>query len=120
MTDEKAVRDWMESYLKAWSSNDPADIAALFTENARYYTAPFREPWTGPDAIAEGWVDRKDDPGTWDFRWELLALAGDLAFVQGWTIYHPPNALRYSNLWVIRLDGQGRCSEFTEWWMQED
>ena len=23
-----------------------------------------------------------------------------------------------SNLWVIRLDPEGRCAEFAEWWMQ--
>jgi hypothetical protein len=28
----------------------------------------------------------------------------------------PPHT--YSNLWVIRLDADGRCAEFTEWWMQ--
>ena len=21
-------------------------------------------------------------------------------------------------LWVVRLDAEGRCTEFTEWWMQ--
>ena len=36
------------------------------------------------------------------------------------TIYVPylQPPIEYSNLWVIRLDGDGRCSEFTEWWMQ--
>jgi hypothetical protein len=24
----------------------------------------------------------------------------------------------YSNLWVVRLDRDGRCTHFTEWWMQ--
>jgi hypothetical protein len=24
----------------------------------------------------------------------------------------------YSNLWVIVLDADGRCREFTEWWME--
>ena len=25
----------------------------------------------------------------------------------------------YSNLWVIRLEEDGRASEFTEWWMEK-
>jgi hypothetical protein len=38
--------------------------------------------------------------------------------VQGWTQYlDPPRA--YNNLWVIKLDTEGRCTEFTEWWMQQ-
>jgi hypothetical protein len=36
--------------------------------------------------------------------------------VQGETIYRQPPQT-YSNMWVIRLDDSGRCSEFTEWWM---
>jgi hypothetical protein len=37
--------------------------------------------------------------------------------VQGETVYHSLHRT-YSNLWVIRLDQEGRCTEFTEWWMQ--
>ena len=33
-----------------------------------------------------------------------------------WSAATPPST--YSNLWVIRLDAEGRCTEFTEWWMQ--
>jgi hypothetical protein len=41
----------------------------------------------------------------------------EVAVVQGTAVYrHPPRA--YSNLWVIRLDPEGRCAELTEWWMQ--
>jgi hypothetical protein len=49
-----------------------------------------------------------------------VALADDLAFVRGWTDYPKDEPSAYSNLWVIRLDPDGRCSEFTEWWMGAD
>ena len=41
-----------------------------------------------------------------------------VGFVRGWTTYltHPPS--EFSNLWVIRLDRDGRAHEFTEWWME--
>ena len=108
---------WVEAYIRAWTTNDPADISGLFAEDALYYTAPFRDPWRGRDEIIEGWLDRLDQPGTWDFKYEVLAVAGEVAFVRGWTKYvEPPK--EYSNLWVIRLDGDARCSEFTEWWME--
>ena len=111
------VEAWVEGYIEAWRTNDPGDIGALFTDAARYFTAPDREPWTGRDAIVEGWIDRKDEQGQWDFRYELVAECDDLAFVRGWTDYVEPSK-RYSNLWVIRLEEDGRCSEFTEWWME--
>jgi hypothetical protein len=104
----------MNGYLHAWQSNDPAAIGALFAGDARYYTAPFREPWRGRDEIVREWLDRKDDPGTWTFDWDIVAIADDLGIVQGATRY-PTGA--FSNLWLIRLDATGECTEFTEWWM---
>ncbi len=109
---------WVEGYRRAWESNDPDDIRALFTETARYFTAPFRDPWEGHNGIIEGWLERKDHPGEWAFRHEVLATCDDFGFVRGWTDY-PRERERYSNLWVIRLDAHGRCTEFTEWWMKE-
>ncbi len=109
---------WMGGYLTAWESNDPGDIGSLFTEDALYYTAPFREPWRGGEGIVAGWLEHRDEPDEWTFRWEVLAIADDLGLVRGWTTYtDPPTA--YSNLWVIRLADGGRCSEFVEWWMEE-
>lgn len=33
---------WVDGYVRAWASNDPDDIGRLFTDDATYYTAPFR------------------------------------------------------------------------------
>lgn len=116
MTDRTQADDWVRRYVRAWESNDRDDIGGLFTDEARYYTAPHREPWSGRDAIVEGWLGRKDRQGEWSFSWEVVGVDGDLAFVKGLTKYSTlPD---YSNLWVIRLEPDGRASEFTEWWME--
>ena len=115
---EAMVEDWVVGYVRAWESNDPEDIGRLFAEDAVYYTAPDREPWRGRQGIAAGWLERKDEPGSWTFRHETLAIAGDVAFVRGWTRYlEPPSG--FSNLWVVRLGADGQCREFTEWWMEQ-
>ena len=116
--ERERITGWLQRYVNAWETNDPEDVGALFTDDARYYTAPYREPWPGRQAIVEGWLDRKDPPGTWEFNQEVLGTDGDVAFVRGWTEYADGES--YSNLWVIRLDEEGRCSEFIEWWMQEE
>jgi uncharacterized protein (TIGR02246 family) len=115
--DREDVDRWLQGYLRAWESNDPEDIGSLFTDDAKYYTAPHREPWAGRQAIVDGWIGRKDEPGDWTFQSDILAIADDLAFVQGVTGYPNADPSAYSNLWVIRLADDGRCSEFTEWWM---
>ena len=108
----------MERYIRAWGTNGPADIGSLFTEDARYFTAPWREPWKGRDGIVEGWLGRKDEQGDWRFRWEPVASENDVHVVRGRTDYIGRGT--YQNLWVIRLDPDGRCSEFVEWWMKEE
>ena len=66
--------------------------------------------------IVDGWIDRKDEPGDWTFTWQPLVDTPELAIITGTTTYRDP-PLTYSNLWVLRLGHDGRCSEFTEWWM---
>lgn len=117
MVERDDVTRWIEGYERAWASNERGDIEALFTEDARYFTAPYRKPWEGREAIVDGWLHDRDEPGQWRFASDVLAIANDLAFVQGRTEYlvEPPRT--YSNLFVIRFAGDGRASEFTEWFM---
>lgn len=115
--DESVVKNWVDSYIQAWNSNDPAEIGGLFSEDARYFTGPFDEPWKGRQVIVDKWLARKDEPGTTSFRYEVLAVQDNLGVVRGWTEYFQPPA-QYSTLWVIRFDEAGRCTEFTEWWVR--
>ncbi len=110
---------WVGRYVRAWDSNELADIAALFTDDAKYYTAPFRQPWNGREAIVSGWLRHRDEAGDHGFRHEVLGVDGNVGFVRGWTAYPGQEPQSYSNLWVIRLEDEGRASEFTEWWMAD-
>jgi len=116
--DRSTVVDWMERYIRAWNSNNPEDIGGLFHEEGQYYTAPFREPWSGREAIVAEWLERKDEPGTFSFRYEVLAVDGGLGVVRGWTTYFQP-AREYANLWLVTLDDAGRCRKFIEYWMEK-
>ena len=117
--DIKDIEAWMEGYIKAWNSNDPGDIGRLFATDGRYFTAPHRPPWTGREQIVSGWLERKDEPGEFEFRYEILGISQNTGFVRGWTTYHEEPRKKYSNLWVVRLNNQGECEEFTEWWMRD-
>jgi hypothetical protein len=109
---------WVDRYVAAWESNHAGDIGALFTPDARYYPAPFREPWMGHDEIVAQWMAVGDRPGTWNFEYSLDGESGSVAYVRGRTVYADP-PVAYSNLWRITLEPDGRCSEFVEWWMDE-
>ena len=112
-----AVTAWIEAYVRAWNSNDPAEIGALFTDDAVYCTGPFETPWRGRETIVRKWLGRKDEPGSTTFRFEVLAATPEAAIVRGWTNYLKPPR-EFSNIWLVRLEVDGRCREFSEWWMQ--
>ncbi|MFC8681942.1 nuclear transport factor 2 family protein [Microbacterium ureisolvens] len=114
-----AAEDWIVRYIHAWGTNDPDDIRSLFTQDAEYRDGPSTPPWVGHDAIVAGWLDQKDDPGTWTFEHELTAVDGNVAIVRGWTSYPTATAKsrHYDNLMVIRLTAAGRASSFTDWFV---
>ncbi|PCE15469.1 hypothetical protein AUC47_11245 [Microbacterium sp. SZ1] len=110
-----AGEKWTEAYIEAWRSNDPEQIGALFAVDARYLTSPDAEPRVGREAIVAGWLDDLDDPGTWSFEWWIVREDADFVAVEGRTKY--PSERDYLNLWIVRLDAEGRATEFTEWFM---
>lgn len=65
--------------------------------------------------IVTAWLEHQDAPGTWTSQWSVVAVDGDIGVVRCLTTY--PGEVD-DNLWVIRLAGDGRASEFTDWWVQ--
>jgi ketosteroid isomerase-like protein len=115
--DRSDVDGWIARYTAAWTSNEPTDVEALFTEDAEYYTSPVKDPWRGRDEIMRLWIEHGDQPGSWRFTSETIAVDGDLGVVRANTTYQDGPA--YANLWLIRLDDHGRCRSFTEWFMRQ-
>lgn len=77
ITEEHAQR-WVAGYLRAWTSEDPADIEALFADDAESHEWPYATAWVGRPAIVEGWRVRSPwQEGGWTFDWTLLAINGD-------------------------------------------
>lgn len=116
------VAAWLERYLAAWQSYDRAAIADLFAADATQRFKPFEEPVVGREAIVESWLaeDRLDAPGSWEADYEPFAVEGDRAVVTGVTTYFEDGAvsLVYDNVFTLRFGDDGRCSEFTEWFMK--
>lgn len=110
-----AGADWVAQYVAAWESNDPEQIGALFSDDAVYLTAPDAEPRRGREQIVAGWLEDRDEPGTWSFDWKILHEDDGFVVVQGRTEY--PEEKDYLNLWIIQLDPDGRATEYTEWYM---
>ncbi len=110
---------WMDGYIAAWSSNDPVQIASLFSSDAVYDPQTADGEIHGADEISAWWREIGDDSDNWDFEWMPLVETDDVAIITGKTRYFEPPA-SYRNLWVIHFDEDGRCRDFTEWYIEED
>jgi hypothetical protein len=117
MDERKPLAEWIAGYVRAWNSNEPDDIGALFTDDAEYRTRPYLDPWRGRLEIVDRWLEIKDEPGVADFTWDTVVDTPEVSVIEGTTVYRDPPET-YSNLWVIRLESDGRCRSFTEWWMK--
>ena len=123
--DRAGFEDWLRRYFDAWASNDPQDVADLFTEDAIYSPFPWpREDrhWRGRDVIVKQWLAHGDSKRPWRFEHQILAVEGDAAVIEGWTDYDPtdeePLGDAYANVWLVRFAPDGRAREFVEWWIQ--
>jgi hypothetical protein len=110
---------WMDGYVLAWSSNETDHIKALFTEDAVYDPQTADGEWEGIDEIVARWQEIDDNEDNWDFEWLPVVEADEIAVVAGRTRYLEPE-LTYRNLFIIRFADDGRCSDFTEWYIEED
>ena len=122
MATREAAQAWLDRYVVAWQTYDAAKIGELFSEDAVYQFSPFDdEPVRGRDAIVANWLGEKDAPGSWEARYQPLAVDGDLVVGEGRTRYLGKGGevtREFANLFVLRFDAAGRVTHFTEWFMQ--
>jgi ketosteroid isomerase-like protein len=124
------VDRWLEGYVAAWKSYDPEAIGALFSDDVEYRYHPYDEPVRGRDAVVAAWLGEGDsdaastrDPeGTYEASYRAVAVDGEVAVAVGSSTYftEPGGEIRtiYDNCYLMRFDPDGRCREFTEWFME--
>ncbi len=130
--DRSAVQAWLDRYVEAWKSYDPEQIGSLFGEGATYRYHPYDrddEITRGRDAIVRDWIepdgnaDTRDAPGTYHAHYEPYAVDTDRAVAVGtssyWTDASQSTLERiYYNVFLLRFDNDGRCVEFTEYFLK--
>jgi ketosteroid isomerase-like protein len=123
------VQAWLDRYVAAWETYDPAAIGDLFSEDAEYRYHPADAPVVGRTAIVRAWVEpdpatpasTPDEPGTYAAHYEPYAVEGDRGVAVGWSRYWT-DATRaveestYDNCFLLAFDAAGRCRSFTEFY----
>jgi hypothetical protein len=130
--DRSTVQAWLDRYIEAWKRYDRATIGDLFSSDATYRYHPYDDNGDvlhGRDAIVRSWVEPdgdqgdRDEPGSYDARYEPFAVDGGRAVAIGWSRYWTDDTRStleslYDNVFLMRFDGDGRCAEFTELFMK--
>jgi hypothetical protein len=128
--DHADAQSWLDRYVAAWLSYDPNDIAALFTEDVVYRYHPYDDPLVGRETVVASWLGESDSedastrdaPGTYAARYEPVAVDGDVVVATGTSSYREtpdgPVVRVYDNCYIMRFDAEGRCREFTEYYIK--
>ena len=118
MTHDDAAR-WLDAYVEAWRSYDPAAIGALFADDAEYRYHPWDEPLRGRDAIVASWTGDQDAPGLVGGRG---TRRGPSTATGSWRPARAATWTRkrtYHNVFLIEFDDAGTATSFTEVFAQE-
>jgi ketosteroid isomerase-like protein len=130
MIDRAGVDRWLDDYVAAWKSYDRDAIGALFADDVEYRYHPYDEPVRGRDSVVAAWREEaefpgasgRDEPGIYDGSYRAVAIDGDVAVAVGQSTYtdgpEGPVAEVYDNCFLLRFDDEGRCREFTEWFVK--
>jgi ketosteroid isomerase-like protein len=128
--DTATVAAWLDAYVAAWKSYDPEAIGALFADDVKYRFHPYDDPVEGREAVVESWLGEgehegapgRDEEGTYNASYRPIAVDGDVAVASGSSTYTRgpggPIDEIYDNCFVMRFDADGRCREFTEWFVK--
>jgi ketosteroid isomerase-like protein len=128
--DRTDAQAWLDRYVAAWLSYDADDIASLFTEDVLYRYHPYDDPIVGREAVVASWLGEansdgastRDAPGTYAAQYEPVAVDGEIVVATGTSSYRErldgPIVRVYHNCFVMRFDAEGRCKEFTEYYIR--
>ena len=123
------VQGWLDRYIAAWAAYDADAIGELFSQDARYRYHPSDEGFAGRDAIVRAWTEptgdagSRDEPGTWEARYEPFVVDGDRAVAVGYSRYFEDATQAtvrntYDNAYLLEFDADGRCRSFTEFFVE--
>lgn len=107
---------WIDGYERAWRTPGTELLVELFASDATYVAAPFDPPLQGRAAIATFWdAERESAEEVFALTCEQVAVEDNVGVARVEVRYGDPPTRVYRDLWIVTLNGAGRCIAFEEW-----
>jgi len=114
---------WLDAYGHAWETRDPEAAVRLFTREATYHETPFDEPARGYAEILEYWSEGARSQEDVHFSHEILAVTeheGIARWRANFTRVPSGAQVKLDGIFLVKLDADGLCTEFREWWHKQE
>jgi len=120
--DEAQAQEWLDRYVDGWRRGDREQIGNLFSEGVSYRYHPYDEPVLGRQAVVQSWLEDWDPKEPWQAEYAVYAVDGARVVATGSSRYmeyrdHPERL--YHNVFLLEFDQEGRCREFTEFFVMQ-
>ena len=112
---------WIGEYFRCWREKDSETLGRLFTPDAVYYSAPFREPHRGTTEILAYWERATATQVGLEIRLGSTIQQGNRASVEWWAAWtEKGKGVTLLGCLVLQFAPDGRCEELREYWQMED
>jgi len=116
----KSFKKWLDALGRAWTMRDPKAAANLYCEDVLYYETPFSPPLKSKKEIERIWEDVPRSQKDIHFSYDILTVNNDLGIAHWKASFMklPSNKkVELDGIFVIKLDNDGLCKEFRQWWV---
>jgi SnoaL-like domain len=115
----EAARRWARGWERAWREHDVAAVEALYAENARYRSHPFRELQPPGEFASSAFT--AEEPGP-DVRFADPFVAADgRASVEWWALARDRdgNDVTIAGVSLLEFDPEGLVVDERDYWAEE-
>ncbi len=122
MTHEQ-LQQWLDAYKEAWENRDVDAAVNLFADNATYQETPYDSLLKGRRDIQDYWARVPKEQDQVRFTYEALYAGPDQGIARWWGSFNriPSGShVELDGVLIVKLDAQGKCSYFREWWHRRE
>ena len=113
-TTAERASTWIEAYAAAWRRGDAEAAAALFTEDCRFRSHPFRDPEDARIYVRRVFAE---EAGQRVWFGTPVFMDDGQAVIEYWaTMIENGTEITLAGCSVLRLEEDGRCSALRDYW----